>query len=74
MQTDSERPITRTQSSRTEEALLTPPEVAEILRVSAGWVRNHATRKEPRLRVVKLGKLLRFRRSDIEEFIRQWCQ
>jgi predicted DNA-binding transcriptional regulator AlpA len=42
--------------------------------VSAGWVRDHATRKQPRLRAVKLGKLLRFRQQDIEEFIQTWCQ
>ena len=54
--------------------LLTPGEVAQWLGVSAGWVRDHATRKQPRLRAVKLGKLLRFRQQDIEEFIRTWCQ
>lgn len=57
-----------------EERLLTPHEVATHLRVSPAWVRDHATRKQPRLRSVKLGKLLRFRRPDLEEFIQQWCQ
>ena len=57
-----------------EEGLLTPREVATHLRVSPAWVRDHATRKQPRLRSVKLGKLLRFRRLDLEEFIQQWCQ
>ena len=36
--------------------ILTPREVAELLRVSEGWVRDHATRKQPRLPVVKLGE------------------
>jgi len=50
--------------------LLEPSAVAKWLGVSSGWVRDHATRKEPRLRVVKVGKLLRFRPEDVEEFIR----
>ena len=53
---------------------MTPGEVAERLRVSAGWVRDHATRKQPRLPAVKLGKLLRFRPEDVEEFIRSCGQ
>lgn len=55
-------------------ALLEPMEVAKWLGVSAGWVRDHATRKQPRLKAIKVGKLLRFRPEDIEEFIRRWCQ
>jgi len=56
------------------EKLLTPSEVARWLGVSAAWVRDHATRKQPRLPTVRLGKLMRFRADDIEEFIREWCQ
>jgi len=56
------------------ETLLTAPEVAGILKVSYGWVRDHATRKEPRLRCVRVGDLLRFRPKDIAEFIERWCQ
>ncbi|HYI97113.1 MAG TPA: helix-turn-helix domain-containing protein [Bryobacteraceae bacterium] len=54
--------------------LLTPSQVARRLQVSSAWVRDHATRKQPRLKAVKVGKLLRFRPQDIEEFIRTWCQ
>lgn len=54
--------------------LLTPPEVAKLLDVSVGWVRDHATRKQPHLPAVQLGKLQRFRTDDVEEFIRRWCQ
>jgi excisionase family DNA binding protein len=50
--------------------LLTPKEVAEWLDVSVDWVHNHATRKNPRLPVVRIGKLLRFRNEDVEGFIR----
>ena len=54
--------------------LMTPSEVADLLRVSTAWVRDHATRKQPHLPAVKVGKLLRFRMQDVEEFIEQWCQ
>jgi excisionase family DNA binding protein len=53
---------------QTEPGLLTPCQVARRLQVSSAWVRDHATRKEPRLRAVKVGKLLRFRAQDVEEF------
>lgn len=56
------------------ETLLTAQEVAGILKVSYGWVRDHATRKEPRLRCVRVGDLLRFRPKDVTEFIERWCQ
>jgi excisionase family DNA binding protein len=52
--------------------LLAPTDVAKWLGVSSGWVRDHATRKEPRLKAVKVGKLLRFRREDVEDFL-QTC-
>ena len=57
-----------------ETGLLTPGEVARRLQVSSAWVRDHATRKQPRLRAVKVGKLLRFRPEDVEAFIGQWCR
>ena len=60
--------------SPSDGALLTATEVAEWLSVSPGWVRDHATRKQPRLQAVKLGKLLRFRTEDVKEFIQKWCQ
>ncbi len=59
----------------TSERLLTSREVAEWLGVSIDWVQAHATRRTPRIRVVRLGtgpggrQMLRFRRSDVEKFI-----
>lgn len=50
-------------------ALLGPAEVARWLGVSAAWVRDHATRKSPRIPVVKVGKMMRFRPGDVEDFI-----
>ena len=51
--------------------LLGPSEVAKWLGVSAGWVRDHATRKDPRIKAIKIGKLLRFRPKDVEDFLRE---
>lgn len=53
------------------ERLLTAKEVADWLGVSARWVLSHASGvNRPALPSVKLGKAVRFERSDIEEFIR----
>ena len=55
--------------------LLTPEQVAERLSVSVDWVRDHSSRKNPRLPVIRLGGgpgrkgLLRYRASEIEKFI-----
>jgi excisionase family DNA binding protein len=51
------------------EKLLTPSEVARWLGVSAAWVRDHATRKQPQLPTVRLGKLMRFRAEEIDKFL-----
>jgi excisionase family DNA binding protein len=56
------------------EKLLTPREVASWLDVSIDWVQDHATAKEPRIASVRIGKLLRFRREDVEEFISRQAQ
>jgi predicted DNA-binding transcriptional regulator AlpA len=52
-----------------EQRLLTALDVAERLGVSERWVRDHATRRHPRIPVVKLGPLLRFRQEDIKHFL-----
>src|SRR5436190_23571849 len=55
--------------------LWTPEQAARRLNVSPDWVRDHSSRKEPRLPVIRLGGgpgragLLRYRRSEIEKFI-----
>ena len=52
------------------ERLLGVVEVADWLCVSPSWVRDHASgRRRPKLPSVKLGKSLRFRASEVEEFI-----
>ena len=54
--------------------LLTPREVASWLDVSIDWVQDHATAKEPRIASVRVGRLLRFRQEDVEEFIARQAQ
>lgn len=58
-----------------EGKLLTIDDVAEWLGLSRQWVHDHATRRAPRLPVVRLGSdrraVLRFRREDIDAFIRK---
>jgi len=49
--------------------LLTPEEVAGRLGVSPGWVRDHSTRKHPRLPAVRIGRFLRYRHEDLERWI-----
>jgi hypothetical protein len=55
-------------------ALLTIQDVAGWLNTSPEWVRDHATRRNPRIPCIRLGgkrALLRFRQSDVETFITQ---
>lgn len=49
--------------------LLTVAEVAEQLRVSPGWVRDHCGRRHPLLPVIRLGAVLRFDTEKIREFL-----
>ena len=57
-----------------ENTLLTIAEVADILRVSRQFVTDHSNgRSLPRIPRVKIGKSVRFRRSDIDAFIALCC-
>jgi predicted DNA-binding transcriptional regulator AlpA len=49
--------------------LLNARQVAEKLGVSERWVRDHTSRRSPRIRAVKLGTLIRYRWADIEVFM-----
>ena len=64
----------KTVSIQVPERLLTPKEVAEILSVSVAWVLDHSSRRRPYLPAIRLGKAVRFRRSDVEEFIQECSQ
>jgi Helix-turn-helix domain len=59
-------------ASANTKALLTLDDVAARFNVSKAWVRDHATRRQPRIPVVRLGgkrAVLRFREEDIARFI-----
>lgn len=58
-----------TVSSRGENRLLDAREVAARLGVSERFIRDHTTRRSPRIPGVKLGKLLRYRAADVEIFM-----
>lgn len=54
--------------------LWTLDEVAEFLQMSKDWVRDHATRSQPRIPSIRLGghrKVLRFRPQDVHQFINE---
>lgn len=57
----------------TDDDIMTAQEVADWLKVSDSWVRDHALgRRQPRIPSIRVGTrrgLLRFRRSEIEIFL-----
>jgi excisionase family DNA binding protein len=52
-----------------EERLLNARQVADRLGVSERFIRDHTTRRSPRIPAVKLGKLIRYRRADVDLFM-----
>ena len=54
--------------------LMTPKQLAEELAVSEAWIRDHVSgRRQPPLPHIRLGErraLVRFRRSEIEAFLK----
>ena len=52
-----------------DDDLLTAREVAAVLRVSERWVRDHTTRRSPKIRAIKLGPLVRYRWGDVKDFM-----
>ena len=60
-----------TSSDAEDEPLLDARQVAVKLGVSERWVRDHTTRRWPRIPGIKLGPLMRYRRQDVEAFMRE---
>src|SRR5580704_2817759 len=57
--------------------LWTLKEVANFLQMSPAWVRDHATRRLPRIPSIRLGgrrKVLRFRPQDVSQFVDEHFQ
>ena len=52
----------------------TVEELAERWGMKPGWVRDHATRKSPRIKVRKFGRFLRFHYGDVVHFEEQIIQ
>lgn len=68
------RPIESTIPSQSiavpgNDRLMNARQVAEKLGVSERWVRDHTTRRSPRIRGLKLGSLVRYRWADVEIFL-----
>jgi predicted DNA-binding transcriptional regulator AlpA len=62
-------------SDQAIEHLLTADEVAERLRVSRDWVWDHSSRRLPYLPVIRMSDgALRYRSSEIEEFLNERAQ
>lgn len=55
---------------RSSDRLLSIDDIARWFGVSRAWVYDHTTRKHPLLPCIRFGEMTRFRRSDVEEFIR----
>ncbi len=60
------------QTLLTDDPLLTADDVAHRLKVSTDWVWDHSSRRAPLLPVIRIGDgALRYRQSQIEEFIQE---
>lgn len=60
-------------SVETEELLLTVQEVADLLKVPVSWVYERTRRRGyEKLPHLKLGKYVRFRLSDIENYLEKF--
>ncbi len=70
--TSDTRESNPTAGNSSGEVLLTADEVAQILRVPRSWVYSHLSE----LPVIRLGRYVRFRRSEIDGFLekRGACQ
>jgi excisionase family DNA binding protein len=60
-----------THPGRDDEHLLNARQVADKLGVSERFIRDHTTRRSPKIPAVKLGKLIRYRRADVDVFMAQ---
>lgn len=56
----------------TAEALLTVPEVMQLLRISRAFL--YTETREGHLPAIRLGRAVRYRRSDVEHYLTQRTQ
>lgn len=57
------------QMGRDDDRLLNARQVAIKLGVSERFIRDHTTRRSPKIPALKLGKLIRYRRADVDLFM-----
>ena len=55
--------------NRDDDRLLNARQVANRLGVSERFIRDHTTRRLPKIPALKLGKLIRYRRADVDLFM-----
>ena len=73
----AERTLHRIESTTLSQSITEPEngrlmnarQVAAKLGVSERWVRDHTTRRSPRIRGLKMGSLMRYRSADVEAFL-----
>ena len=65
--TDNLKPLLATRKTENQDAILTPQQLAEYLRVSRQWVYERVSLGE--IPHIKVGKYLRFRKSHIDNWI-----
>ena len=62
-------PLSQSIAPPANDRLMNARQVAARLGVSERWVRDHTTRRSPRIRGLKLGSLVRYRWADVEAFL-----
>jgi predicted DNA-binding transcriptional regulator AlpA len=65
----SQLDVSAAQLNGDDDRLLNARQVAKKLGVSERWVRDHTTRRNPKIRGIKLGLLMRYRRADVDVFM-----
>ena len=61
--------LSRSIAAPGNDRLMNARQVAAKLGVSERWVRDHTTRRSPRIRGLKMGSLMRYRLADVEAFL-----
>ncbi len=62
-------PLSQSIPAPGNDRLMNARQVAAKLGVSERWVRDHTTRRSPRIRGLKMGSLIRYRLADVEAFL-----
>lgn len=66
-----DRQVEQIATVQPEKVWYTVKELAAEWGMKESWIRDHVTRKKPRIKARKFGRLTRFHRDDIETFLKQ---